>query len=443
MSKTILLVDDEVEILSSLKRCLRGVDANILLASSPVAALECAKKNKIDVVISDQRMPSMSGTELLTHINVIHPQCSKLIVSAHADFNDITTAFNEKKIDHFFAKPWDNRALRFQVQQLLSGNQLAIDQEGMVEFHGIVTRDDAMKRVFSQIVKAARSDLPVFIFGETGTGKERTAQAIHAESFRSEQPFIPFNCANFNENLMESQLFGHKKGAFTGADRDQKGIFGETKGGILFLDEITSIPLNLQAKLLRVLQEKQYSPVGQFEMKSFDGQVVSASNMPLMDAVEQNVMREDLRYRLEVIPIILPALRDRKDDIELLFKLFLNRVNKQSWQLSDDTLMLLKAFPWPGNIRQLENVAMYAATMSEGDIIEVSMLPTELQQYHLTHSDTGNISNIRRDAKFKDISKEAVQALLANCKNNKSKVAEELGVSRMTLWRTMKELGME
>lgn len=385
----------------------------------------------------------MSGTELLGHIEKIHPNCAKLIVSAHADFNDITQAFNQKRIDHFFAKPWDNQALRYQIERLVKGDDARVEQSGTVEFHGIVTRDKAMKQVFAKIIKAARSNLPVFIYGETGTGKERTAQAIHKESFRNEAPFIPFNCANFNENLMESQLFGHKKGSFTGADRDQQGIFSEAKNGMLFLDEITSIPLNLQAKLLRVLQEKQYSPVGQFQTKSFEGQLISASNMPLVDAVEQGLMRQDLRYRLEVIPINLPPLRERAEDIEILFVKFLNSIKAQPWKVTPEASSILKGFSWPGNVRQLENVAMYAATMSESDTIDIDMLPDELALHQAAKTSHDNVSKFTGEQKQKPLNKDNVSALLLHHKNNKSRVAEELGVSRMTLWRTMKELGMD
>jgi transcriptional regulator with PAS, ATPase and Fis domain len=285
-----------------------------------------------------------------------------------------------------------------------------------------------MYKLFETISKAAKTDASIYISGETGVGKELVAKAIHLESPRANQPFIAVNVANFSSDLLESQLFGHKKGAFTGAHNDSKGLLKAAENGTLFLDEVACLSSSTQAKLLRVLQEKQFYPVGDVQLQTFSASVISASNLRLEDAIEQQQFREDLRYRLEVIPLLVPSLRERKDDIILLFEYFLNQSSaNKNWKIGSELKDNLVNYSWPGNIRELENCAKFSAAMTSGSELRLSDLPDSIQ------------TAINNDAteKFLLEKEEIIQALTNNF-NNKTKTSVQLGISRMTLWRKMK-----
>ena len=297
-----------------------------------------------------------------------------------------------------------------------------------ISFHGILSCNQKMHKLFETISKAAKTDASIYISGETGVGKELVAKAIHLESLRADQPFIAVNVANFSSDLLETQLFGHKKGAFTGAHNNSKGLLKAAENGTLFLDEIACMSSNTQAKILRVLQERQYYPVGDVQLQTFSASVVSASNLSLEDAIKQQHFREDLRYRLEVIPLMVPPLRERKDDIILLFTHFLSQAsNKKDWKLQTDLKEKLLNYSWPGNIRELENCAKFSAAMSNNAELSLSDLPNSIQTA---------ISN-DRSKKLVLEQEKITQALINNC-NNKTKTAIQLGISRMTLWRKMK-----
>lgn len=286
-----------------------------------------------------------------------------------------------------------------------------------------------MHRLFESIKKAARTDVSIYISGETGVGKELVARAIHAESDRAKQPFVAVNVANFSSDLIESQLFGHKKGAFTGAIANSTGLMQAAAKGTLFLDEVTSLPTNTQAKLLRVLQERQYYPVGDVKLQKFNASIVSASNMSFEKAIEFHQFRKDLRYRLEVIPLKVPALRDRRDDILLLFNYFLKLASRgKAWKI--DTLLAkkLKQYSWPGNVRELENCARFAAAMANKDRLNIDDLPENIQKAF----------NIDMPVKRKKLTQRMIVSALKRNSSNRNKTAEFLGISRMTLWRKMK-----
>lgn len=286
-----------------------------------------------------------------------------------------------------------------------------------------------MHRLFESIKKAARTDVSIYISGETGVGKELVARAIHAESDRAKQPFVAVNVANFSSDLIESQLFGHKKGAFTGAIANSTGLMQAAAKGTLFLDEVTCLPANTQAKLLRVLQERQYYPVGDVKLQKFNASIVSASNMSFEKAIEFHQFRKDLRYRLEVIPLKVPALRDRRDDILLLFNYFLKLASRgKAWKI--DTLLAkkLKQYSWPGNVRELENCARFAAAMANKDRLNIDDLPENIQKAF----------NIDMPVKRKKLTQRMIVSALKRNSSNRNKTAEFLGISRMTLWRKMK-----
>jgi transcriptional regulator with PAS, ATPase and Fis domain len=298
-----------------------------------------------------------------------------------------------------------------------------------ISFHGILSRNIEMHKLFDNIKRAAKADVPIYICGETGVGKELVAQAIHAESNRSSQPFVAVNVANFSSDLIESQLFGHKKGAFTGAINNSSGLMQVAAKGTLFLDEVTSLPINTQAKLLRVLQERQYYPVGDINLQEFSASVVSASNMSFEDAVKHHQFRDDLRYRLEVINLHIPPLRDRRDDILPLFRYFLEKAsNYKKWTITSSLEANLVSYDWPGNVRELENCANFTAAMAIEKKLRVSDLPENIQ--------SGLEAQQVKPKLLLD--RPLIKKTLAINSGNRTLTAKHLGISRMTLWRKMK-----
>jgi transcriptional regulator with PAS, ATPase and Fis domain len=290
-----------------------------------------------------------------------------------------------------------------------------------------------MHRLFENIKKAARTDVSIYISGETGVGKELVARAIHNESNRAKQPFVAVNVANFSNDLIESQLFGHKKGAFTGAISSSPGLMRVAANGTLFLDEVTSLPTHTQAKLLRVLQERQYYPVGDVHLQEFSASIVSASNMSFEEAIALHHFREDLRYRLEVIPLEVPPLRKRRDDIILLFNYFLKLASgDKKWKIDRQLAKKLKQYPWPGNVRELENCARFSAAMADKDRLTIDDLPENVKK--IFYSNT--------PVKRKKITRNIITKALYKNNNSRNKTAEFLAISRMTLWRKMKTFNL-
>ena len=397
---TILLVDDERRVLSSLTRCLARLGVNLVDYSCPQQALEFAAENRPDLVISDQRMPIMQGSQMLSEIKTIWPDIHTIILSGYSDLESLSDAFNRRIIDRFISKPWDNNELRMVVtaalrEQGLFGFSGEKNTSVTTDFHGMHSANPAMYRLFERITKSARANIPIFISGETGTGKELVARACHLESPRKSQPFIAINCANFNENLIESQLFGHMKGAFTGATADHQGLMAAAGQGTLFLDEVTTLPLSLQAKLLRVIQEREFSPVGSHQSYPFVAQLLTASSTTLAKAVELGQFREDLYYRLNVIPLQLPPLRDRGDDVVIMAEYFLRFFARQESKVfngfSEDAEVFLRQYPWPGNVRQLENLVHSIVVLADQRIVDGAMLGSAIEGGSLLKDAEGSL----------------------------------------------------
>ncbi len=403
----IILVDDEPLILDAITRCLYDIEADIYRFTNPRDALNFVQHQRPDLIISDQRMPVMLGTDMLTEMKSKWPEVACILVSAYNDFEAVAEAFNQGIIERYICKPWDDQELEFVVRrslqplpnQELEGNaqtklavvEPALDRSGtslvheVPAFHGMLSEDSSMIEVFNRIRKASTANVPVFITGETGTGKELVAKACQQESYRKEQPFIAVNCANFTENLIESQLFGHKKGAFTGADQDRKGLIEEAARGTLFLDEVTTLPLALQAKLLRVIQEREFSPLGSHQIKSFDAQLITASSQSLQSAVRDGGFREDLFYRLNVLVIDLPALRQRGKDVGVLATYLLDHISQTEQgtakSFSDAALERLCGYSWPGNVRQLENFVHSLIVLSSESVISEELCKQQLSDF--------------------------------------------------------------
>lgn len=478
----IMLVDDEPDLLRAIKRSLHKIAAKIVHFYSPATALAFAEHTQPDLIISDHRMPNMTGSELLAIIAEQWPNCQRILLSAYNDFDTVADAFNQGTIHRYINKPWDNDELRFivvkaleaakQTQQTTSPTQITSvkpTHEPNTSFHGMVAQDSAMLTIFDEIRSAATTNVPIFITGETGTGKELIAKACHSEGFRKDGTFIAMNCANFNEQLMESQLFGHKKGAFTGATSSQEGLFSVCSSGTLFLDEITTIPPQLQAKLLRVIQEREFCPLGSHSMQPFNAQLITASSTTLREAVNAGEFREDLYYRLNVITIALPPLRERGTDVLFIAQHFLERLSRQEKKsfkcFSPEAKKLIGEFRWPGNIRQLENVIHSIVAMNQGEEVSSQMLlkpiqddlsqaPREtpavfnsiIQNQPNVKSNSATHTEININGGIADtgirplwqVEKQAIEQAIDYCNGNIPKAAVILEINPSTIYRKLK-----
>jgi len=442
MAGKLLLIDDDQAVLRALQRLFRPLlksnKIELLSSSDPEDGLAIAIAEDPELIICDQRMPGMQGTELFRKLSQEKLTGQRFILSGHADFDQLIEAFNRGDIHQFIAKPWDDAALLQSARQFFSGSGSMPDNAGL--FHGMLSCNPNMQQMFLRLQRLARANAPVFIYGETGTGKELAAKAIHLEGPRYEQAFVAVNCANFNEQMMEAELFGHRKGAFTGALEDRVGLLQEADGGTLFLDEVTTLPLALQAKLLRVLQERKYRPVGENSELSFDIQLISASSQSIHDAVDKGDFRPDLQYRLEVLPLEIPPLRQRRDDILPLLEYFLKQLKiPDGLALSHELQLSLNNHGWPGNVRQLYNVAQYISAMWDGrqQVLSVDLLPK-----HILCIDCPGRENepVERQRPLQEMDAADLQTMLEQYQGNRTATAEALGISRMTLWRRMKEL---
>jgi len=456
----LLLVDDDKNVLAALERTLRGIQADIVSYSNPKEALLYCQDNQPQIIISDQKMPHLEGCELLSQIQTLWPQSQRILLSAYQDFENVSSAFNSGAVERYICKPWDNKELKFIITKALQNvaddqPQAAIatqtDQKGPVNFHSMIASHPLMKALFDNIRQAATSNAPIFITGETGTGKELVAKACHAESFHQEQPFLAVNCANFTENLMESQLFGHVKGAFTGATTTQDGVFGAAKQGTLFLDEITTLSKSLQAKLLRVIQEREFTPLGSTKVQKFHAKLISASSNSIREAVIDGDFREDLFYRLNIITFSLPALRERGNDKLLIARHYLKKYtkleNKDFRGFSKGCQQIIEQYNWPGNVRQLENIIHGMIILNHGDEINSKMMISALSttitpldnQRILETVEQSEPSQSKRSTDgitpLWQVEKQAIEHAISYCQGNVPQAAAMLEVSPSTIYR--------
>jgi two-component system repressor protein LuxO len=438
----VVIVDDEVEILNALKRVVRKFDCHIHTFHHPQMALDFIKENSVRVICTDQRMPDMLGIELLKTAMEISPSTQRIMLSAYQDFDNIAQGFNDGTIQRFIAKPWNNKELETVFTQILS----VVEPPKANTFSHMIGASRPMKKLFSLIQSAAGANVPIFVHGATGTGKELVAKACHTNSYRAESAFIAINCANLSEHLIESQLFGHKKGAFTGAIKDQPGYFELAGKGTLFLDEITTLPLSLQAKLLRVIQEREYIPIGASQAKEFNAQVVSASSTRLSDAVQQGEFREDLYYRLAVIQLKIPRLCEREQDIMMIANHYLQQFSQEHHKdftgFDTQAIEYILAYEWPGNIRQLENLLHGVIILNNGALISKDMLTANMNEASdmlaiksaLPSTEPNFSSEIQPLA---EVEKSSILSAIAQCNGNIVQASKLLEVNPSTIYRKM------
>jgi len=449
---TILIVDDEKNTREGLARALRGEYA-VAEAENGLRALAWLETHAADVVLSDLRMPGMDGMELLRNCRTQYPQLGIVVISAHGTVETAVEAMKLGAVD-FFPKPFDNQEVLRVVDKCLDACNLdqqphipAPEQKG---FHSIVGASPAMQQVYALMAKVARTDSTVLILGESGTGKELVARNIHEQSNRAAEAFIAVNCAALPENLVESELFGHEKGAFTGAANAKPGRFELACGGTLFLDEVGEIPPPIQAKLLRVLQERSYERVGGIKTMKADVRLVAATNRNLEQEVTAGRFREDLFYRLNVVPVQLPPLRRRAEDIELLanyfVEIFNRRMKRAVGRIDPSLLGILRAYSWPGNVRELENTIERMMVLSEGESLDCDSLPERVRNSkpgdELPSQDKDALRNHLR-LETDRVEKDLLEQTLRDCAGNRSLAAKCLGVSRKTVHNKIREYGLE
>jgi DNA-binding NtrC family response regulator len=442
----ILVVDDEVLIRDMIKKGLTQMGGfSVEVAQNGLEAIEKMEKDVFDLVLTDLKMPKMDGLELLKNIKGTRPEMMVILMTA---YGSIETAVEAMRIgaNDYITKPinFDDLLIhisKVQKESLLLRENLLLRMEvrKKFEFNNIIGKSKKMQEVFSLIEKVAPGNSTVMIYGGSGTGKELVAKAIHYNSPRVDRPFIPFNCGAIPETLVESELFGHTKGAFTGAIQAKKGLFEEANGGTLFLDEISSILPSVQVKLLRVLQEKELMRVGSTERTKIDVRMIAATNENLEENMKKGKFREDLFYRLHVFPIFLPDLKDRKEDIPLLAYHFLDLYSKEAKKeirgILKEAMKLLLEYHWPGNVRELENTIERAVVMTDQNYLVPNDFPKDLME--------GFSEMIKRGVKDRksldDIKSEYIKEILKEVGGNKRIASEILRVNPRTLYRFEKK----
>lgn len=423
----ILILDDEESMNIWLEAGLKRKGYSIFTYTEPEEALKKIKNEKIDLFISDVKMPMMDGIDFLQKAKKINPDIKGILMTAFGSIEGVIEGFREGAAD-FLIKPFSLDELYERIKRVESKPITSVESEG----EEIIFASDEMKNVLDLVGNIARTDTTVIIYGETGTGKELIAKRIHRLSHRSKGKFLTVNCAALPENLLESELFGYKKGAFTGAYKDKVGLLKVANGGTFFMDEISEMPMSLQAKLLRVLQEKEITPIGGHLPEKIDVRIIVATNKNLKIMVDKNLFREDLYYRLNVIPINIPPLRERERDIQILVEYFTEKYSKKynmtKPNIDERAIKKFKKYNWPGNIRELENIIERMIIMG----VEAGTLPLIEEA-----TKEGNIKGI------KEQEIELIKQTLERTGRNKKKTAEILGIDYSTLYRKIKRYGIE
>lgn len=435
----ILVVDDSPDMLEVLQRNLQSKGYRVFIAPGAVEAIKILESTPMDLVITDLKMPEINGLSLVRHIQENFKNTEVIMITGYPSIEGAVEAV-KTGAEEYLAKPFTEEELFSAVKHVL--DKLHMHRAVRVQTakplparYGLIGESEAMQKVLNAAEKAATSSATILITGESGTGKELVARAIHYSSPRSSAPFVPINCGGIPETLLESELFGYVKGAFTGATETRAGFFQTAEGGTIFLDEISETSLSMQVKLLRVLQDKEVFMVGIRHPQKVDISIIAATNKELLSLIEKGVFREDLFYRLNVITINIPPLRERGEDILLLIQnfaiKFAEEYGKPVAQFSDSVLQVLKSYYWPGNVRELENIIQRLVVMSENNIIDVPDLPS-LMRFSALRGTGLNQSLAAVEA-------EHILRILASVDDNKTRAAEILGIDRKTLREKLKK----
>ncbi len=436
----ILVVDDAPDTLELLHRNLKSQGHQVFTASSVAEAIRILEATPTDLVITDLKMPGVSGLDLIRHVRENYENTEVMMITGYASIEGAVEAV-KTGAEEYLAKPFTDEELFSAVNRAI--RKLHIRRAGkpspLKKFpppHGLIGESEALQKVFKTIAKTAATSATVLINGESGTGKELVARAIHYTSPRASAPFVPVNCGGIPEGLLESELFGFVKGAFTGATESRSGFFQTADGGTIFLDEISETSLAMQVKLLRVFEDKKVCMIGSRSARKVDVRILAATNKDLLSLVHKGIFREDLYYRLNVITIDIPSLRERGNDILLLTnhfaKKFAKEFDKLKPRFSDKALQVLKNYYWPGNVRELQNVIQRLVVMTEGDIIDVPDLPS-LMRFSALRGTGFNRTLAEIEAKY-------INNVLSSLNGNKTRAAEILGIDRKTLREKLKKV---
>jgi len=447
---TVLIVDDEKNYLVVLEALLGPEGYEIMTVDNAQAALGLIQETDLDLVITDMKMPGMSGMELLEAAKKIRPEMPVIMMTAYGTIEMAVEAMKKQAYD-YITKPFQNEELKLTVRKALQNHRLIKENRLLSEalsdryqYGNIIGKSKPMLEIYDLIRKVAQSRASVLITGPSGTGKELIAKAIHYDSPRKGRPFISVNCGALTETLLESELFGHEKGAFTGAISMKKGRFELADEGTLFLDEVGEMPPSLQVKLLRVLQEMEFERVGGTKTIRVDVRVLSASNRNLKEDVAEGLFREDLFYRLNVIHIEIPPLRERKEDIRLLVQHFIDKYRqdegKEKIELAPETWKALYNYPWPGNVRELENVIERAVVLNSGALIEFADLPPEFSEKPQELDIDLFISpDAELQPTLEKIEEKLIRRALMQANNVQAHAAEMLGITKSLIQHKMKK----
>jgi len=447
VKEKILVIDDDLEMCALLSDFLQGEGFRVITLGDSLEGSRILRNEEFDVLITDLRMKGLKGLDILEEAKKVAPLTPVIIITA---FGTIESAIQAMKMGayDYVTKPFQMEELGLTVKKALENRflkkevvRLKKEVESRYQFHQLIGKSPAMQKIYDLIERVSDTPSNVLITGESGTGKELVAKAIHYNGIRKEGPFVAVNCAAIPETLLESELFGYKRGAFTDAKSDKKGLIFEAHEGTLFLDEITEMPYTLQAKLLRVIEEREVRPLGDTSSYPIDVRIISTSNRDIKSHMQEGRFREDLYYRLKVIDIELPPLRERREDIPLLTQHFLDKfirdLKKNTSGVSEEALKFLINYSWPGNVRELENVIQRGITLSQHEVLLPEDLPTSLVQ----EPDENLIAKgLGGKLTIDQLEKEYIKRTLIEVGGNKTKAAEILGLDRKTLYRKLQEI---
>lgn len=453
MAHLILIVDDEESQRKMLQKILIREGYEVEIAGSGQEALELFRELGADVVVTDIRMPDIDGLQLFHEIRGIDHDASVILITAYGKL-DVAVQAMADGASYYLTKPVDVNHLKVLIKKALEGKKLLEENKRLREevserygFSNLVGQSKKMQEVYETLKKVADTDVTVLLLGETGTGKELAARAIHYSSNRKSYPFVKVSCASFPEALLESALFGHERGSYTGADTRRIGMFETADKGTIFLDEIGEINQTVQVKLLRFLQEKQFERIGSNQIIKVDSRVIAATNLEIEKAVREGKFRKDLYYRLNVVSISMPTLREKKDDIPILVEHFLEKYKDKSVgkkkQISDKALSILMSHDWLGNVRELENCIERAIVMGEGEIIMPSDLPKTIRSAETNYSENEIIDEIPENGlSLDEVEKNLMIKALQQTEGNQTEAAKMLGISRRKLQYRMDKYGI-
>ncbi|AWH89307.1 sigma 54-interacting transcriptional regulator [Limnobaculum parvum] len=435
----ILVVDDDLSHCTIIQALMKGWGYQVTLAHNGIEAREQVRQTPFDLILTDVRMSEMDGIEALKAIKAYNPAIPILIMTAYSNVESAVEAIKAGAYD-YLTKPLDFDMLQLTVERALEHTNLKTENQQLrqqltVENPDLIGRSPQMRRLMEMVMMIAPSEATVLICGESGTGKELIARSVHAYSLRKDRPMVIVNCAALSESLLESELFGHEKGAFTGADKRREGRFMEADKGTLFLDEIGEVSLLMQAKLLRAIQEREIQRVGSNQTLSVDVRLIAATNRDLKADVETGKFRQDLYYRLNVVTVDTPALRERREDIPPLTMHFLTKFaqrNRKSVKgFTPQAMDMLLKYNWPGNVRELENTIERAVILLTGDFISEKELPLSINQFAEEHAH--NLDLDKPIQPLEQVEKEAILTALEKTGGNKTEAAKQLGITRKTL----------